>query len=75
MRTMQALLLLASCIALSLGGCSTGARHFSDSQVGDDTEGGVGGADGGPLPFTEDPPSVYVAKVKNVLLGLPPTDQ
>ncbi len=27
-----------------------------------------------PLPFQADPPSVYVAKVKNVLVGLPPTD-
>jgi len=27
-----------------------------------------------PPPFQADPPTVYVAKVKNVLLGLPPTD-
>jgi hypothetical protein len=27
------------------------------------------------MPFQADPPSVYVAKVKNVLVGLPPTDQ
>jgi len=25
-------------------------------------------------PFQADPPAVYVAKVKNVLVGLPPTD-
>src|SRR5579859_163123 len=25
-------------------------------------------------PFESDPPAVYVAKVKNVLVGLPPTD-
>ena len=30
-------------------------------------------ADAGP-PFEADPPSVYVAKVKNILVGLPPTD-
>jgi hypothetical protein len=36
---------------------------------------GVTGDDGGmaPLPFQADPPSVYVAKVKNILVGLPPT--
>ena len=27
-----------------------------------------------PTPFVADPPSVYVAKVKNILVGLPPTD-
>jgi len=33
------------------------------------------GDDGGSaMPFQADPPSVYVAKVKNVLVGLPPTD-
>jgi hypothetical protein len=32
------------------------------------------GGDGGVLPFQSDPPSVYVAKVKNLLVGLPPTD-
>ena len=32
------------------------------------------GADAAPLSFQVDPPSVYVAKVKNVLVGLPPTD-
>ena len=26
------------------------------------------------LPFQADPPSVYVAKVKNILVGMPPTD-
>jgi len=29
---------------------------------------------GGNLPFTKDTPNVYVAKVKNVLVGLPPND-
>src|SRR5258706_5312243 len=27
-----------------------------------------------PVPFTPDSPTVYVAKVKNILVGLPPTD-
>jgi hypothetical protein len=35
----------------------------SDSNNGDDTP-----------PFSADPPSVYVAKVKNILVGLPPTE-
>ena len=36
--------------------------------------GGGPNPDGGPLPFQADPPAVYVAKVKNLLVGLPPTD-
>jgi hypothetical protein len=37
---------------------------------------GPSSADGGPaMPFVADPPSVYVAKVKDILVGLPPTDQ
>ncbi|HEX7841916.1 MAG TPA: hypothetical protein VF469_30810 [Kofleriaceae bacterium] len=32
------------------------------------------GDDGGGMPFVPDPPSVYVAKVKTILVGLPPTD-
>jgi hypothetical protein len=39
---------------------------------GNDTAGG--GDDDGGMPFVPDPPSVYVAKVKNILVGLPPTD-
>src|SRR2546423_941011 len=27
-----------------------------------------------PVPFSPDSPTVYVAKVKNILVGLPPTD-
>src|SRR5215212_10061066 len=33
--------------------------------------GGGGGDDDG---FTPDPPAIYVAKVKNILVGQPPTD-
>src|ERR1700733_5532511 len=35
--------------------------------------GGSGGGDGGggTIPFTPDPPATYVAKVKNILVGLP----
>jgi hypothetical protein len=36
----------------------------------------VTNADGGAaMPFNADPPSVYVAKVKDILVGLPPTDE
>ncbi len=36
---------------------------------------GPSGADAGAAePFQPDPPAVYVAKVKNLLVGLPPTD-
>ena len=38
-----------------------------------DTKGG-GGDGGTTVPFTPDPPQAYVAKVKNVLVGLAPTD-
>jgi hypothetical protein len=41
---------------------------------GNDTSGGTGGGGDDAPPFTPDPPSVYVAKVKNILLGLPPSD-
>jgi hypothetical protein len=37
--------------------------------------GDAGAPEAGPPPFQADPPSVYVAKVKNILVGLPPTDQ
>src|SRR5262245_34348963 len=42
------------------------------SACGTDTAGGKGDDDG--PTFTPDPPAVYVAKVKNILVGLPPSD-
>jgi hypothetical protein len=50
------------------------------SPKGDGGSSGDAAADGadvgmGTLPFSADTPSVYVAKVKNLLVGLPPTDQ
>jgi hypothetical protein len=56
---------LASAVACHTGGSS------SASNAGD---GGDGGEAEGGLPFQADPATVYVAKVKNVLVGLPPTD-
>ncbi len=58
-------LLLAACAA---AGCST---HKSDATGL--TQPGMDAA--APLTFQPDPPAVYVAKVKNLLVGLPPTDQ
>jgi hypothetical protein len=64
----------ASCRSSSENG-QTGAQTEPDGGGGNGPD-GSGGDDGGsgPLPFTQDPPSVYVAKVKNLLVGLPPTD-
>ncbi|HEX3760663.1 MAG TPA: hypothetical protein VHW23_18235 [Kofleriaceae bacterium] len=49
-------------VALAAAGAGCG-----NDRAGDDG----GGTD---VPFTADSPSVYVAKVKNILVGLPPTD-
>jgi hypothetical protein len=57
---------LASAVACHSGG-STAPN--ADNGGGDDS-----GVDGGGLPFQADPATVYVAKVKNLLVGLPPTD-
>jgi hypothetical protein len=53
---------LAAAAACSGGGA--GAGHGAAQNGGADAE----------VPFDPDPPRVYVAKVKNVLVGLPPTD-
>jgi hypothetical protein len=57
------------------GGAQSGAPR---SDAGEASSGQGMSADGGTgmgsLPFTADPPIVYLAKVKNVLVGLPPTD-
>ncbi len=57
-------LLLAACVA----GCSS---RTPDARAVPDP--GVDAAM--PAAFQPDPPAVYVAKVKNLLVGLPPTDQ
>jgi hypothetical protein len=41
--------------------------------MGSETSGDGGSSDAGMLPFNADSPSTYVAKVKNLLVGLPPT--
>ncbi len=69
----------SSLAALVVGGL---AACYGGGQLGgpDDPNGNSAnpGADSGepqgPLPFFPDPPNVYVAKVKNLLVGLGPTD-
>ncbi|HEY8089629.1 MAG TPA: hypothetical protein VIF09_17335, partial [Polyangiaceae bacterium] len=59
---------LAAAVILGAGACSS--SNPGPSQASSDD----GGAQDGGLPFQADAPDVYVAKVKNVLVGLPPTD-
>jgi hypothetical protein len=80
-RKLIPLLLLSLAVACSAGkAADPGAGGGTSSSSGGNGNGGGGpGADAGddangPLPFAPDSPNVYVAKVKNVLLGLPPTD-
>jgi hypothetical protein len=64
---------IAACLASCSSKDSSVPAVPPPPDVGAD--GGVAAADGGPSqPFQADPPSVYVAKVKNILVGLPPTD-
>jgi hypothetical protein len=69
-----------STISLSFILALAGAAACSSSKSVDATppdqtasDGGDSTADGG-VPFEPEPPAVYVAKVKNILVGLPPTD-
>jgi hypothetical protein len=72
--------LLATAWACSSSGGETtpgDGRGTPSTDAGASTDAMTDGGDGddaGPLPFQEDPPAVYVAKVKNILVGLPPTD-
>jgi hypothetical protein len=71
-----ALLNVASCSGGSAGSPSVDPNaDGADGGPNGSGEGDDGGDDAnGPLPFAPDSPNVYVAKVKNVLVGLPPTD-
>jgi hypothetical protein len=71
-----ALLSVASCSMGGPGSPSAGPGMSGDAGGGGDgpTSGLLPDGGVGPLPFAPDPPSVYVAKVKNVLVGLPPLD-
>jgi hypothetical protein len=57
-------------VACSSGGSSPAGATSKTSP----TPGADGGAAVSAHAFEQDPPSVYVAKVKNLLVGLPPTD-
>ncbi len=60
---------LALCLVAVAAACSSSPH--STAAVTSNAD-----ADAAPvMPFQADPPSVYVAKVKNVLVGLPPSDQ
>jgi len=56
--------LLASALTSAVG-CHSSASAPAQNETPDS---------GTSMPFQADPPAVYVAKVKNVLVGLPPTD-
>ena len=55
------------------GGSDNSTSSASSSSNGSSSS-SSGNPDGGPDLFQVDPPRVYVAKVKNLLVGLPPTD-
>jgi hypothetical protein len=64
-------------LATAVAACSGGGKARPDAAGTPTPPIDAGAADGsaatGPLPFQADPPAVYVAKVKNLLVGLPPT--
>ena len=57
-----------ACALVSAAACGVGDKP-SPSTVESTPDGGTTA-----VPFEADPASVYVAKVKNILVGLPPTD-
>jgi hypothetical protein len=61
---------------LALGVSCSGGKVASTTTPPPGSDAGVpdGGADSGVLAFQADPPTVYLAKVKNLLVGLQPTD-
>ena len=62
---------------MAAAACSGGGKAKPEAGAPPPADGGVaadgGAAETGPLAFEADPPTVYVAKVKNLLVGLPPT--
>ena len=59
---------LAGSIALTAVACSS-SPHSTAPAVAQSADAGQA------MPFQPDSPSVYVAKVKDILVGLPPSDQ
>jgi hypothetical protein len=72
--------LLVGLCALGVAACSSAANApgASGGASGGGGTAGVSSSDGGPgadaAPFVAAAPASYIAKVKNVLVGLPPTD-
>ncbi len=62
---------LVGSLAVMLGACSSGKGEPVTTAQPPSADGGA--ADAATVAFAADPPSVYVAKVKNLLIGLPPT--
>jgi hypothetical protein len=69
--TLTLLALLVGFAACSGGGNAKPKVGASLPDGGATIDGGA--PETGPLPFAVDPPAVYLAKVKNLLVGLPPT--
>ena len=69
---------IASVAACNMGGAPSPSAGAPNSAM-DQPDGSASGSAGSsgqapPIPFQADSPDVYVAKVKNILVGLPPTD-
>jgi hypothetical protein len=56
------------------GACSSSGTSPASSKAAASSPDAGAAASPTPFPFEPDPPAVYVAKVKNLLVGLPPTD-
>jgi hypothetical protein len=67
--TLAASALVSSMACHTEGGATAAEATGGDASVSAWPEAGVS------QPFQADPPTVYVAKVKDILVGLPPTDQ
>ncbi len=65
---------LVLCASAGLTACKGSSPAAGTRDAGADAQAQAGDASMA-VPFEPDPPRVYVAKVKNVLVGLPPTDQ
>jgi hypothetical protein len=58
-----------------VAGMPAASCNSGGTDAGQGADAGTTGTDAGTLPFTPDTTIVYLTKVKNVLVGLPPTDQ
>jgi hypothetical protein len=70
---MSRLVVLVALLAVGVA-CSSGKTGASAVAPPQPDGGTPDAGTGGVLAFQADPPTVYVAKVKNLLVGLPPTD-